>query len=137
MMALHELGHVIHAVLSGTRVERVTLPLAGFSYTAVSNNLHPAFVAWGGPLWGGALPLAASLILERFRWPLRKPVQFFSGFCLVVNGSYIGAGSWSGAGDAGDLLRHGAPVGLLTGLGAVAVAAGLYQWHRLDRTRAS
>lgn len=48
MMALHECGHILHAWLSGGDVQRVTIPLWGFSITEFGRNPHPAFVAWGG-----------------------------------------------------------------------------------------
>ena len=35
--------------------------------------------------------------------------RFFTGFCMIANGLYIAVGSFDRVGDAGDLLRHGAP----------------------------
>lgn len=136
MMAAHELGHVFHAWLSGGRVELVVWPWLGFSRTDLSHNPHPLFVAWGGALWGSAIPLAllASAVVFRFR---RKGwLQFFAGFCLVANGAYLAAGSMIGAGDAGDLMRHGTPHGVLVAIGMFGVVGGLYLWHRLGLSQA-
>jgi hypothetical protein len=57
MMAIHELGHVLHAWLSGGTVSLVYLRPFEFSRTDLSVNPHPQFVAWGGPLWGCVIPL--------------------------------------------------------------------------------
>ena len=50
---------------------------------------------------------------------------------LVVNGVYLGVGSFEGVGDAGDLLRYGAPRWTLIANGLVCVPTGLYLWHGL------
>src|SRR4051794_16539235 len=134
MEAIHEAGHALHAAVSGGRVVRVDLPLAGFSRTDVSPNPHPAFVAWGGPLWGAALPLAAwaaAAALVPHGGRVRRGVQFFAGFCLIANGAYLGAGWVDRVGDAGDLMRHGTPAWVLVAYGVVATGAGLFLWHRL------
>ena len=134
MMAVHEAGHVLHAWLSGGRVERVTIPLLGFSQTFLAVNPRPAFVAWGGPVWGCVIPLILLVVTMRVRRPVRQWLQFFAGFCLVANGAYLGVGWTSRVGDAGDLLRHGTPVWVLVAFGAVAVTGGIYVWHRLSAT---
>lgn len=131
MMAVHECGHVLHAWLSGGQVAAVYFPLLDFSRTDISPNPHPQFVAWGGPLWGCLLPLGAYALAGRFCSGIRKLVCFFAGFCLAANGAYVGFGWISSAGDAGTLLRHGAPVWTLAVSGFLALAAGLYLWHRL------
>lgn len=135
MLATHELGHVLHAWLSGGRVERVILPWFDFSRTDLARNPHPLFVAWGGALWGVLLPLtlftaAACCRFRRARW-----VAFFAGFCLIANGAYLAAGSFIEAGDAGDLLRYGAPHWTLVAGGALGVAGGLAVWHVLGLKR--
>ena len=136
MMAVHEAGHVLHAWLSGAKVSAVRVPLVGFSLTQLSTNPHPHFVAWGGPVWGCVVPVAAWAIFRRRRWRGWEALQFFAGFCLVANGTYLGAGWLMRAGDAADLARHGTPVAVLVGLGVIAVGAGLYLWHLLGRGRA-
>jgi hypothetical protein len=137
MMAVHEFGHVLAAYLTGATVTHVSLPLLGFSRTDVVHNTHPAIVAWGGPVGGCLLPLLAWLIARPISPTLAKLAQFFAGFCLIINGLYVGIGWTNAAGDAGDLLRHGMPVVALIGFGAVATCAGLYLWHRLGQTGAT
>jgi hypothetical protein len=131
MMPIHELGHVLHALLSGGRVEHVEFGLLEFSRTDVSVNPHPQFVAWGGPLWGSAIPLIIYAIIVAARSRFHRLCCFFAGFCLIVNGGYIGLGWIDRVGDAGTLLRHGAPVWSLVVSGWLALLGGLYLWHRM------
>jgi hypothetical protein len=131
MMGVHELGHVLHALLSGGRVARVSFPLLGFSQTFFSRNPHPYFVVWGGPLWGSILPVLAWGTTPR-RWrSVRRAMQFFAGFCLIANGAYLGAGWLLGAGDAADLRKAGTSPAILIVFGVTAMVLGLYLWHRL------
>jgi hypothetical protein len=58
MQAVHELGHVVGAMLSGGRVDQVILHPATISQTRLAANPHPQFVAWMGPILGVALPVA-------------------------------------------------------------------------------
>jgi hypothetical protein len=55
MMAIHEFGHVLHALVSGARVERVVLHPLAISRTDVSPNPHVerilAIVARFGDMW--------------------------------------------------------------------------------------
>ena len=132
MMAVHELGHVLHAWVSGATVLAVRIPLLGFSITELGMNPRPHFVAWGGVVWGCALPLAVWALFVTRRWRGWRLLQFFTGFCLVANGAYLGAGWVDDAGDAGDLLAYGAPVWVRLAVGVVAAAAGLYLWHGLE-----
>ena len=135
MMAVHELGHVLHATASGGRVVDVSLPLAGFSQTIVHPSPHEHFVVWGGPLWGAALPVIASAGVRLFRKRVPALLRFFAGFCLVANGVYIGVGWTHHAGDAGDLLRLGTPRWVMIAFGIACVAGGLWIWHTLGRVR--
>ena len=132
MEALHELGHVLHAVASGGQVARVELPLLGFSRTDVLVNPAPAFVAWGGPIWGSILPLLIWAACLRASPPFQWAMQFFAGFCLIANGAYLGVGWIDEVGDAGDLVFHGTPVWVLCAFGAASSSLGLYLWHRLS-----
>lgn len=132
MSALHEAGHILHASLSGGRVERVYLPFAGFSRTAMAVNPHPLFVASGGPIWGCLIPLAL-LAAAHASGRAIAPARLFAGFCLICNGAYIGLGPTMTAGDGHDLLRHGAPTATLILFGVASVPAGLYLWHLADR----
>ena len=58
MMVVHELGHVIGGMLTGGTVQRVVLPVLGFSRTDVKPNPSPGIVVWAGPVIGVLLPLA-------------------------------------------------------------------------------
>ena len=155
MMAVHELGHIAHALLSGGRVAAVSLPLLGFSQTIVWPNPREHFVAWGGALWGTALPLLACAAVHLFARgprpspphrpsdPLPRPsdarprvpalLRFFAGFCLIANGVYLGLGWTRHAGDAGDLLRLGTPVWVMVAFGVACFTGGLAVWHTLGR----
>jgi hypothetical protein len=52
MMAVHELGHVLGAVVTNGSVERVVLHPLTISRTDVSPNPHPTAVVWLGPVIG-------------------------------------------------------------------------------------
>jgi hypothetical protein len=131
MMAVHEAGHVLHARVSGGMVDRVHVPLLGFSETFYAVNPKPAFVAWGGAVWGCVIPLLLFAIVTPAPRAVRRTTQFFAGFCLVANGAYLGVGWTVRSGDAADLVKYGAPVWTLMSFGVCACAAGLYLWHRL------
>jgi hypothetical protein len=131
MMAVHEFGHVLHAWLSGGTVARVVLHPLDFSRTDLAHNPQPLFVAWGGAVWGCALPLLLLAVVRLLRWPWAYLVGFFAGFCLIANGGYLGGGALLGAGDAADLLRHGAPRWVLLLFGVATIAWGLGLWHGL------
>jgi Peptidase M50B-like len=132
MQAIHECGHVIAAWITGGTVKRVVLHPFAISRTDVSPNPHPLIVAWSGPLVGVAVPLVLLGASKFIRTRYAKFFRFFAGFCLIANGAYIGAGSFYGIGDAGDLLRHGAPHGTLVAFGFASVTAGLWIWHRME-----
>jgi len=135
MSLLHELGHCLHALLTGGHITHISLPLLDFSRTDVSPNPHPQFVAWGGPLWGSLLPLLILILTPRTATRLRLATQLFAGFCLIANGAYLALGPLMTAGDPHDLLRHGAPTWTLITSGALAFAAGLHLWHRTSLAR--
>lgn len=133
MMAVHELGHVMHAYASGGRVSRVLLPWFGFSQTFFRSNPHPHFVVWGGPIWGCVLPALIWAVMP-LRWTaIRQWAQFWAGFCLIANGAYLGVGWAKRVGDAGDLIGYGTPVWLMILFGAVALSAGFWLWHLLGK----
>ena len=131
MMAVHELGHVVGAVATGGRVERVILHPLAISRTDVSPNPRPLLVVWAGPFVGVLLPLALLLVVRVSKLPWAYLVQFFTGFCLIANGAYIGIGSFGRIGDAGDMLRHGSPMWSLWLFGAACLPLGLYLWNGL------
>lgn len=133
MMIVHELGHVLHAWISGGGVTEVVLHPLAISRTDVEPNPRPHFVAWGGPVWGCALPVLALWIVRRLRFRWDHLAAFFAGFCLVANGAYLGSAVWLPAGDAEDLLRMGTPLWLLVVFGACTMAGGLWLWNGLGR----
>ena len=130
MLALHEIGHMLHARISGGRVVKVSLPLWGFSQTIVWPNPHELFVVWGGPIWGAAIPLLAATMMRSALHKVPDVLRFFSGFCLIANGAYIGAGAFIRTGDAGDMIRLGTPRVVMIACGIACVGAGLLFWHR-------
>lgn len=134
MLALHESGHVLNALLSGGQPRSASIPLWGFSYTELASNPFPQFVAWGGFVWGSALPLLFVLAGLRVGGRIRRAALFFGGFCLIANGVYLAAGQFDAVGDAGDLLRHGVPRWLLIVCGVSATALGLWLWHMAGRS---
>jgi hypothetical protein len=134
MMAVHELGHVAAAVVTGGKIARVVLHPLAFSRTDLATNPHPLIVGWGGGVIGALLPLLIFGAVSAARWRSSYLFRFFAGFCLVANGAYLGAGSWDGIGDAGDLLAAGAPRWMLMSLGVLAVIAGHWLWNGLGRS---
>jgi hypothetical protein len=131
MMAVHEFGHVLNALLSGATVQRVVLHPLTISRTDVSPNPHPQLVAWGGALWGILIPVAMWRASILMRWESRYVFRFFAGFCCLANGLYLAAGSFNGAGDAGDLLRHGAAQWQLILVGLPMTVCGIWLWNGL------
>ena len=130
-MALHELGHVAGAMLTGGSIERVVLHPLTISRTDVLPNPNPGVVAWLGPIAGCVLPIAAALVLPTRGEATRTIALFFGGFCLVANGVYIAAGSFGGVGDAGVMLRSGSPQRLWLLFGFTATGLGMFTWHCL------
>jgi hypothetical protein len=131
MQAVHETGHVVAALATGGTVSQVVLHPLTISRTDLTENPHPLIVAWLGPLVGVLAPLGMLVFftIGKFRgWYL---VQFFTGFCLIANGVYIGIGSFAGVGDAGDVLNHGSPIWCLWLFGLLAVPLGLFLWNGL------
>jgi hypothetical protein len=131
MQAVHELGHVAGAMLSGGKMAHVVLHPATISYTRLAENPSPVFVAWMGPVVGVVLPLVAVAIARLAKLPGSYLVQFFAGFCLVANGAYLGFGSFNEIGDAGELLQHGAPIALLWLFAVVTIPIGFWLWNDL------
>lgn len=131
MMAVHELGHVLHALLSGGRVTKVVLHPLTISRTDVSPNPAPHFVGWGGAIWGCLLPIALDGLVRALRMPLSHVVSFFAGFCLIANGAYLGSGFWFPVGDAAELLQRGTPRWFLGVFGLATITTGLWFWHGL------
>jgi hypothetical protein len=131
MQAVHELGHVVGAAVSGGRVAAVVLHPATISQTRLAANPHPLFVVWMGPVVGSVLPVATWLLARRFFRRGAHLLRFFAGFCLIANGAYLAFGSIDSIGDAGDLLHHGAPSWLLWMFGVITIPLGLWLWNGL------
>jgi hypothetical protein len=131
MMAVHEMGHVIGAAVSGGKVVRVVLYPLAISRTDVSPDPHPALVLWSGPIVGCLAPLALVAVVPQRRVRLRNTAWFFAGFCAIANGAYISIGSVGQVGDCGEMLRTGTPRWVMFAFGALTVPFGLFLWHRL------
>jgi hypothetical protein len=129
MQAVHELGHVLGAWLTGGQVERVVLHPLTISRTDLAHNPHPLAVVWAGPIVGVTLPLALWAIAASLRSSFAFLLRFFAGFCLVANGLYIGVGSFGGIGDCGEMLRHGSAPWHLWLFGALTIPLGFWLWH--------
>lgn len=130
MQAVHELGHVVGAWVTGAQVTRVVLKPTTISRTDIANNSRPLVVAWAGPLVGVALPVILWLAWRSARAPGAFILRFFAGFCLLANGLYIGLGSFGRVGDCGEMLRHGSAPWHLWLFGAATAPIGLALWHR-------
>lgn len=133
MQAIHELGHVLAAKLTGGVVTNVALHPLSISRTDVALNPQPLVVVWGGPLLGALAPLAIWAFAAWLRWPHAFLLRFFAGFCLIANGLYLTAGSLEGVGDCGDLLKHGAQLWQLWAFGLPAIAVGFWLWNGLSK----
>ena len=131
MQAVHELGHCIGAWLTGGRVLAVVLHPLTISSTIYSRNPHPLFVVWAGPLIGAILPFIVFLLAAKFVIPALFLFRFFAGFCMLVNGLYIGLGSFIEFLDAGDMMNYGSPQWTLILFGIVTTSIGLYLWNGL------
>jgi hypothetical protein len=131
MMAVHELGHVIGALITGGTVAKVVLYPLTISRTDVAVNPHPLLVVWAGPCIGVLVPvvLAGIAAIGRLAWVYL--LRFFAGFCLIANGCYIGIGSFGRVGDTECMLRQGSPIWTLWLFGAVTFPLGLYLWNGL------
>lgn len=129
MQAVHEMGHVVGALLTGGRIERVVLHPLTISRTDVSENSSPLIVVWAGPIIGVAGPLLIWVVAAKARLAVAFVFRFFAGFCLAANGLYIGTGSFGRIGDCGEMLQHGSTIWQLWLFGIVTVPAGLWLWH--------
>jgi hypothetical protein len=131
MMIVHELGHVVGALLTGGRVERVVLHPLAFSRTDLASNPRPLVVVWAGPAVGVALPAAMWLLAHRLGFRFAFLLRAFAGFCLIANGAYLGSAAMMPVGDAADMVRLGSPAWVVTACGVVGLAGGLALWSGL------
>lgn len=130
MMAVHEFGHVIGAILTGSTITQVVLHPLSISRTDVSPNPHPLVVVWLGPIVGSVVPLVLSQMMPKGNVSLRNIAQFFAGFCLIANGAYISIGSFDRVGDCDVMLRTGTPHWTMIAFGVFTVPLGLFLWHQ-------
>lgn len=133
MQQVHELGHVLGALVTGGRIERVVLHPLTISRTDLAHNPLPLVVVWAGPIVGTLVPALAWAIAAAVKLRGAFLLRFFAGFCLIANGAYIGTGSFGPIGDCGEMLRHGSPTWLLWLFGLVAVPVGLALWNGQGR----
>ncbi|MFH1268944.1 MAG: M50 family metallopeptidase [Planctomycetota bacterium] len=131
MMAVHELGHVLHLWLSGGTVEKVVLHPLEISRTDPGENPHPLVVAWGGPVCGCLIPILLLLLVRAAARSYAYLARFFAGFCLIANGAYLFGDSFVRGGDAHELIGHGTPQWVLIACGLPAIAAGVHLWNGL------
>ncbi len=131
MMAVHESGHAMAACCTGGHVQRIVLPLWGFSRTDVAPNPNRLAEVWAGPLWGSIAPLLVWIAIQK----PGKIWRFFCGFCLITNGCYLAVGWTLHAGDAWELVQLGVPRWVLAVVGGIGALGGLYVWHRLGKPR--
>jgi hypothetical protein len=129
MQGVHEFGHVVGALTTGGTVSNVALHPLGISRTDIAPNPRPLIVLWAGPVIGVLLPLVLWAVAVGLRLPEAFLLRFFAGFCLVANGLYLGAGSFQGIGDCGDMLRHGSELWQLWLFGSITVPLGFFVWH--------
>lgn len=129
MQGVHELGHVLGALLTGGRPDKVYLHPLIISATAVFPNPHPVMVLWSGPILGTLIPLGAACLAYALKWPGAYLYRFFAGFCAVMNGIYIGAGPFFPIGDTESLRAYGCPLWAMLLFGLPSLMLGLYLWN--------
>lgn len=91
MQIIHELGHVAATFFLGDQVELVYLVPWDISRTDFHAPQLELPIVWAGPLFGAIVPAfgwLASRLLKSSKEPL---AAFFTGFCLIANGAYLGA----------------------------------------------
>lgn len=135
MMAIHETGHVIGAMATGGIVQKVHLQPLSISRTDVNPNPNRLLVVWAGPVLGTLIPAIAIWGIRIANAAIHRHFMFFSGFCLIANGTYIAAGAFDHVGDCKVMLNEGSPLWTLLMFGAVTVPAGFWQWHHMGSFR--
>lgn len=130
MMLVHELGHILGALATGGRVHRLIWHPLVFSQTDVMPNPSPLVVAWMGPIVGIVLPVLPAGVASWRRWSMSYAVVFFAGFCLLVNGAYIGLGHFQDIGDTAVMAWLGTPTWVMIAFGLLTAPPGLWLLHR-------
>lgn len=132
MMLLHEVGHVMGALITGGTVQRVVWHPLVMSRTDVNPNPMPLGVVWAGPLTGTALPVMLAGLARIARSRITYLVEFFAGFCLITNGAYIGSGVFLQFGDTHVMHVLGTPRWVMAAFGLLTIPPGLWWWHRVS-----
>ncbi|HEX5245158.1 MAG TPA: hypothetical protein VFW23_18000 [Tepidisphaeraceae bacterium] len=132
MMLVHEAGHVIGALATGGRVQRVIWHQLVFSRTDVAPNPSPKVEVWAGPILGAALPALLAAMVASFRLKTSYLFVAFAGFCLLINGLYIGWGLIDPVGDAHEMIRLGVPRWSMLAFGLIATISGIWLLDRVS-----
>jgi len=82
MMAVHELGHVVGAIVTGGTIQQVILHPLTISRTDVSPNPSSAIVVWLGPVVGCIPPLTVFAVVPQSLTVVRNVARFF-GRCFT------------------------------------------------------
>lgn len=135
MMAIHETGHVVGAIATGGIVQDIQLQPMAISRTDVDPNPNRLAVVWAGPVLGTLLPALFIGIVRGRNAAVCRHVMFFSGFCLIANGTYIAGGAFDQVGDCQIMLQEGSPLWSLLLFGAATVPTGFWLWHRMGSFR--
>lgn len=130
MMAVHELGHMIGAILTGGKITCVVLHPLSISRTDVFPNPNPVVVVWSGPVLGCLIPIMLLLVTKSAGLLQRSLSEFFAGTCLIANGAYLLFGSFDQVGDCKQMLQTGSPLWLLIAFGVITIPAGFALWHK-------
>ncbi|HAI10590.1 MAG TPA: hypothetical protein DCM28_02725 [Phycisphaerales bacterium] len=133
MMLIHELGHILGALVTGGQVNQLIWHPLVLSRTDVLPNPSPLIVVWAGPLLGVILPIIITALTRWLYRPACYIAVFFTGFCLLANGLYLGLGWIDQIGDAGTMQTHGTPIWIMICFGLLCIPSGLYLWHRVSQ----
>lgn len=132
MMLVHEAGHVAGAWATGGYVQRVVWHPLVFSRTDVAPNPSPKIEVWAGPIVGAVLPALLAAFIVSLQLKTSYLFVAFAGFCLLINGLYIGSGTIDPVGDAHEMIRLGVPKWTMLSFGLVATISGLWLLDRVS-----
>ncbi|MEX1229338.1 MAG: hypothetical protein WEB58_03805 [Planctomycetaceae bacterium] len=132
-LAVHELGHVLTAWMTGGVVSYVVLHPLKLSMTVLADNPHPGCVGWGGPVFGILAPFCSYAIANALRSSQTHLFRFFCGFCCVGNGVYLLVDAFAQSGDGATLIHAGTAKWAIVLFGSTATPAGFWLWHGQSR----
>src|SRR5690606_6359069 len=101
--------------------------------TDVQPNPSPLLVVWMGPAIGILIPLLLWGLSVWSHFTCDYLLRFWSGFCLVANGAYLGVGPVYPVGDSQTMLQNGTPAWSLVLFGVTASCCGLWIWSGLGK----